>query len=99
MNGAVMIRSLRTGRAGPLVLARRTGPLDMDMNRIILIDLDDNEYRMDDHDSETEEMQNQPRAHTRVGAPTSGSGTRSTTQDSNSGSAISKRAKACTSKV
>ncbi|PON73234.1 hypothetical protein PanWU01x14_060750 [Parasponia andersonii] len=85
----------------------------MDMNRNIPIDLDDNEYRMDDHDSETEEMQihleegddqihemqNQPRAHTRVGAPTSGSGTRSATQDSSSGSTISKRAKACTSKV
>ncbi|PON47302.1 hypothetical protein PanWU01x14_245510 [Parasponia andersonii] len=86
----------------------------MDMNRNILIDLDDNEYRMDDHDSETEEMQiclveesddqvhemqNQPHTHTRVGAPTSGSGTRSATQDSSSGSAISKRVKACTSKI
>ncbi|PON74043.1 hypothetical protein TorRG33x02_248200 [Trema orientale] len=85
----------------------------MDMNRNIPIDLDDNEYRMDDHDSETEEiqirleegddqvheMQNQSRTHTRVGAPTSGSGTRSATGDSSSGSTISKRAKACTSKV
>ncbi|PON66397.1 Zinc finger, BED-type [Parasponia andersonii] len=86
----------------------------MDMNRNIPIDLDDNEYKMDDHDSETEEMQirlveedddqvheiqNQPRTHTRVGAPTSGSGTQSATQDSSLGSVISKYAKACISKV